>query len=250
MSGPLAGKIALVTGASRGIGKDTALALAKDGATVVVNYVSSAGPAEEVVKEIGSDRAVAMQADVSKIESVKSLVDQVVKKYGRIDIMACNAGQLVQNGNLEKITEETWTRCFDVNVKGPLFLVQSAAPHMPKGGRIILWSTTLAAFSGIMPNYLLYASAKGAVEQMTRVLAKDLGTKGITVNCIAPGPVMTDAFMEGKTQQIIDHLASTNPVGRLSKPEEVADMVRHIASPTMSMLNGQIIRLNGGMSVG
>ncbi|KAL2840290.1 hypothetical protein BJY01DRAFT_218579 [Aspergillus pseudoustus] len=246
----LSGKVALVTGASRGIGRATALALAKDGASVVVNYISSSAAAEEVVAEIGSDRAVAIQADVSKKDDITRLIKETVDRFGKIDILVLNAGLLWQKGDLLSIKEEDFDTLFAANVKGPLLTVQAAEPHIPDGGRIMLFSTSLAAFSMVQPNYLLYTASKGAVEQMTRVLAKDLGRRGVTVNTIAPGPIGTDAYYVGKTEEMVQMQSRIAPAGRLGKPEEVANVVTFIASEESQWVNGQTIRINGGMTVG
>ncbi|KAF2152624.1 putative short chain type dehydrogenase [Myriangium duriaei CBS 260.36] len=249
MSAPLAGKVALVTGASRGIGKAIALKLAQDGANVVINYVSSAGPAEDLVKQIGSDRAIAIQADMTSVAAGKSLLEQTVSKWGRIDILVLNAALLAQNGTLENTTEDQFDKLYACNVKAPYFMIQAALPHIPKGGRVVLFSTSLTASSNITPNYLLYVSTKGAIEQMTRVLAKDLGKRGITVNCISPGPTATDGFYEGKNDQIVKMIESSIPFGRLGQVEEIADMVSVIVRPEGRWVNGQNIRVNGGMTV-
>ncbi|KAL3462126.1 hypothetical protein BJX64DRAFT_259683 [Aspergillus heterothallicus] len=246
----LSGKVALVTGASRGIGRATALALAKDGASVVVNYISSSTAADQVVAEIGSDRAIAVQADVSKSEDIARLVKETVDRFGKIDILVLNAGLLWQKGDLLSIKEEDFDALFAANVKGPLLTVQAAVPHIPDGGRVMLFSTSLAAFSMVTPNYLLYTASKGAVEQMTRVLAKDLGRRGVTVNTIAPGPIGTDAYYVGKTEQMVQMQSNIAPQGRLGKPEEVANVVTFIASEESQWVNGQTIRINGGMTVG
>lgn len=250
MSGPLAGKVAVVTGASRGIGKAVALALGRDGATVVVNYMSSAGPAEEVVKEIGSDRATAIQADVSQVKASTGLIEKVVAKYGRVDILVLNAAQATPKGSIEQTTEDEFDRLYACNVKAPFFTLQTALPHIPDGGRVLLFSTSLTNWSNVSGNYLLYVSTKGAVEQMTRVLAKDLAKRGITVNCISPGPTATEGFYAGKTEQIVNHIVSTIPTGRLGRAEEVADVVTMIARPESSLVNGVILPVNGGFTVG
>ncbi|KAF7158945.1 hypothetical protein CNMCM5623_004124 [Aspergillus felis] len=250
MASRLAGKVALVTGASRGIGRATALALAKDGAKVVVNYISSSSAADEVVKEIGADHSVAIQADVSKLDDIKRLVQQTVDRFGKIDILVLNAGLLWQNGALDNVTEEDFDHLFSANVKGPLFTVKEAVPHIPDGGRILLFSTSLAGFSMIMPNYLLYAATKGAVEQLTRALAKDLGRRNITVNTISPGPIGTDAYFVGKSEQMVEIQSKLAPAGRLGKPEEVANVVAFLASNESQWVNGQNVRINGGMTVG
>ncbi|KAL2810317.1 hypothetical protein BJX63DRAFT_402342 [Aspergillus granulosus] len=246
----LTGKVALVTGASRGIGRATALALAKDGASVVVNYVSSSAAAEQVVNEIGADRAIAIQADVSKKEDIARLIKETVDRFGKIDTLVLNAGLLWQKGDLLSIKEEDFDTLFAANVKGPLLTVQAAVPHIPDGGRIMLFSTSLAAFSMVTPNYLLYTASKGAVEQMTRVLAKDLGRRGVTVNTISPGPIGTDAYYVGKTEQMVQIQSNIAPAGRLGKPEEVANVVTFLASDESQWVNGQTLRINGGMTVG
>ncbi|KAL2864392.1 uncharacterized protein BJX67DRAFT_361537 [Aspergillus lucknowensis] len=246
----LSGKVALVTGASRGIGRATALALAKDGASVVVNYISASSAADEVVAEIGADRAIAVQADVSKRADIARLVKETVDRFGKIDILVLNAGLLWQKGDLASITEEDFDRLFAANVRGPLFTVQEAEPHIPDGGRVLLFSTSLAAFSMIAPNYLLYTATKGAVEQMTRVLAKDLGRRGVTVNTIAPGPIGTEAYYVGKTEQMVQMQSNIAPAGRLGKPEEVASVVSFLAGEESQWVNGQTVRINGGMTVG
>lgn len=246
----LTGKTAIITGASKGIGRACALALGSQGANVVVNYVSSEGPAQEVVKTIGSDRAIAVKADVSDLAQGKDLVAKTVEKFGKIDILVMNAGVLMQNGSLENIEESDFDRLYNVNVKAPLFMVQDAQKHMSAGGRVMLFSTSLTTLSTITPNYLLYVSTKGAIEQMTRILAKDLGKKGITVNTISPGPTGTDGFYEGKNEQLLNMIKSWNPMGRIGEPEEIANVVSFIAGEESSWMNGQNFRVNGGMTVG
>jgi len=246
----LAGKVALVTGGSSGIGRATALALAKEGASVVINYSRSKGPADEVVAEIGSDRAIAIQANVGKVDSVKDLVAQTVAKFQKIDILVLNAASINGNASLDNTTEADFDEAFAVNVKGQYFLTQEAAKYIPDGGRVIFFSTSLTAVSTIMPIYLLYAATKGAVEQMSRVLAKDLGRRSITVNTISPGPTATDGFYTGKTEPILKAISAAHPAGRIAQPNEIADVVVFIASPESSWVNGQNLRVNGGMTVG
>lgn len=176
----LEGKVALITGASKGIGAATALELSSLGAKVIINYSSDPKPAEALVQKIGSDRAIAIKANAGSIPDIERLVQESVAWAGKIDIVIPNAGVLMMK-TLEQTTEADFTRTYDLNVKGPYFLVQKALPHIPKGGRVILTSTSVAANSAATPNYLLYTSSKGAVEQMTRLLAKDLGARGINV---------------------------------------------------------------------
>lgn len=177
---PLAGKVALITGGSKGIGAATALELASLGAKVVINYASDAAPADALVAQIGHDKALAIRADAGNVTEIARLIQETVAWGGKIDILIPNSG-LMLNKTLETTTEDDFQRTYDLNVKGPYFLVQKALPHLAKGSHVILLSTSLCAASGITPNYLLYVSSKGAIEQMTRVLAKDLGTKGIIV---------------------------------------------------------------------
>ncbi|KAF8316625.1 NAD(P)-binding protein [Clavulina sp. PMI_390] len=247
----LTGKVAVVTGGSQGIGKAISLALAKDGATVVVNYSRSQGPADATVQEIhaltgNASSAVAIQANVGVLADVESLVNQTVKQFGKIDILVCNAGKIYGNVDLKDTTEALFDEAFNVNVKGVYFMVQEAAPHIPTGGRIILFSSSLTFNSQIPPSYLLYASTKGAIEQMTRVLAKDLGRRGITVNTVSPGPTATDGFFEGKTEQMINFIERWAPSARLGKPEEIAGTVKFLCTEEAAWVNGQNIAVNGG----
>ncbi|KAF8316612.1 NAD(P)-binding protein [Clavulina sp. PMI_390] len=247
----LTGKVAVVTGGSQGIGKAISLALAKDGATVVVNYARSQAPADATVQEIhdltgSSDRAIAIKADVGVVKDVKALINDTVAKYGRIDLLVCNAGGMFLNTDLEHTTEELFDECFNVNVKGTYFMVQEAAPHIPTGGRVLLFSSSLTMNSSIGPPYLLYIATKGAIEQMTRVLAKDLGRRGITVNTVSPGPTETQGFLQGKSQELVTSIASAAPSARLGRPEEIAGVVKFLCSNEAAWVNGQNIPVNGG----
>ncbi|PGH16251.1 hypothetical protein AJ80_05274 [Polytolypa hystricis UAMH7299] len=174
----LTGKTAVVTGASKGIGRAIALSLAQRGADVVVNYLSSAQAAEEVVQSIGSDRAVAVKADVSDQSACTELVRAAVDRFQKIDILVLNAGLLAGDNSLENSSLEDFDRLFRVN---------EASPYIPAGGRVLFFSSSLTALSSVTPGYLLYAATKGAVEQMSRVLAKELAPRGVTVNTIFSG---------------------------------------------------------------
>ncbi|KAK4098559.1 NAD(P)-binding protein [Parathielavia hyrcaniae] len=200
-----AGKVAIVTGASKGIGRATAERLAADGASVVINYLSDSKAADEVVSKIGAERALAVQADASKIPDIEKLVAATVERFGRIDIVMPNAGVMSMH-DLAHTTEADFDRLFHLNVKGPLFLVQKAVPHMRPGGRVVFVSTGLNTSTGVTPAYLLYVATKGAVDQMVRVLSKDLGVRGINVNAVAPGPTGTELFYHGKSEQLLEML--------------------------------------------
>jgi len=242
---PLAGKVAIVTGGSKGIGKATAIRLAQDGAKVVVNYSSGAEAAAETVRLIGSDQAFAVKADAGNVDAIGKLVAATIEKFGRLDIVVACAAIMPLN-ELEKISETEFDSVMALNVKGPLFLAQKAAAHMKEGGRIILFSTTQCAASTVTGNYLAYCASKGAVEQMTRVMSKDLAGKGIMVNCVAPGPTATDLFLKGKPEQVIKFISNLNPQGRLGKPEEIADTISFLSGPSSSWVTGQVLRVNGG----
>ncbi|KAF3051261.1 hypothetical protein E8E11_010249 [Didymella keratinophila] len=246
---PLAGKVALITGASKGIGAATALELASLGAKVIINSSSDAAPADELAKKIGSERAIAIKANAADVGEIERLVEETVSWGGKIDILVPNAGLALMK-TLEQTKEDEFQRTMDLNVKGPYFVAQKATPHMPPGSHIILLSTSLCNSSTITPNYLLYVTSKGAIEQMVRILAKDLGAKGINVNCISPGPTATDLFFQGKSEELVNRIASSNPFGRIGKPEEIAKAVAYFAGEGSSWVNGQILRVNGGMTVG
>jgi 3-oxoacyl-[acyl-carrier protein] reductase len=179
---PLAGKTALITGGSKGIGAATATHLSALGAKIVINYSSSPAPAEALVATLGGPtRALAIRADASSLPDIEHLIASTVAwSGGSIDILVPNAGVMAMS-TLEQTTEAQFAQTYDLNVKGPYFLVQKALPYLSRGARIVFLSTSLCAASTVTPNYLLYVSSKGAVEQMTRVLAKDLGGRGINV---------------------------------------------------------------------
>ncbi|TPX18496.1 uncharacterized protein E0L32_011609 [Thyridium curvatum] len=244
----LQGKVALITGASKGIGKAVALRLASEGASVVVGYGTDKAAADAVVAEIGGpDRAVAVGADASRVADIERLVSAAVARFGRIDVLVPNAGRMAMR-TVEDTTEGDFDSMFAVNVKGPYFLVQKALPHMPPGSKVVLVSTTVAAFSSVAPPYLLYAATKGAVEQMTRVLAKGLGAKGITVNAVAPGPTATELFYEGKSEQLVNAIKGANPFNKIGEPNDVAEVFAFLSRPESSWMTGQVVRVNGGMA--
>ncbi|KAL4789764.1 hypothetical protein BDV19DRAFT_396700, partial [Aspergillus venezuelensis] len=243
----LSGKVVLITGATKGIGKATTLRVASEGASVVINYNSDSACADSLVKEIGEDRALAVQADVSKLPDLDRLVDAAVAKFGKIDVLIPNAGILPMR-DLEHTSEADFDFTYNLMVKGPYFLVQKAAKHIPSGGRVILVSTGVTVLSNIAPAYLLYASAKAAVEQMARVMAKDLARNGILVNCIAPGPTTTGLFLEGKSDQMLKMVAGFSPFGRIGEPEEIANAVSFLCGKDSSWVSGQVLRVNGAMA--
>ncbi|MFF2912349.1 SDR family oxidoreductase [Paenibacillus sp. NPDC057934] len=246
MGNNLSGKVAVVTGSSRGIGRAIAEELARNGAKVVVNYSSSPDKAEEVVSEIKQNggEAVAIQADISSVAQLEKLFEETVKVFGALDILVNNAGVMMTKP-LAAVTEEDFDKQFSINVKGTFFAIQQAVKHMGQGGRIINFSTSVA---GVMfPTYSVYAGSKGAVEQFTRQLAKELGPKGITINAVAPGPVNTELFTVGKSEEQIDGIRKMNAFGRLGEPEDIAGAVAFFASDASGWVTGQTLRVNGGM---
>ncbi|KAH8825589.1 NAD-P-binding protein [Flagelloscypha sp. PMI_526] len=245
---PLHGKVALVTGSSRSIGAAMVQALAAQGANVVVNYVTSPAAAEDLAKEInskGNGKAVTIKGDTSSVAGGTGLIDETVKAFGRIDILVLNAG-LMDNKPPAAVDEADFDAHYNINTKTPFFMAKKAAEIMEPGGRIIFISSSLTIGASITPIYLSYLASKGAIEQVSRVLAKDYASKGLTVNTISPGPTDTPLFTAGKPAAVIEAIAKQNPFGRLGKPEDIGPVVAFVASPGAQWLNGQNIRVNGG----
>jgi 3-oxoacyl-[acyl-carrier protein] reductase len=242
----LEGKVALVTGASRGIGRAIAVRLGRDGASVIVNYSGNAEAAREAVAAVqaAGGRAVAVQADLGKMADVERLFDEAIAHFEKLDILVNNAGVMF-NKALADVTEDEFDRIFAVNVKGAFFACQQAARRMADGGRIVNFSTSTTAL--MLPTYSAYVATKGAVEQFSHVLAKELGPKGITVNVVSPGPTDTDLFGQGKTEQDKQRFAQMAALGRLGRPEDIADVVAFLASDEARWITGQNLRANGGL---
>ncbi|WP_320035068.1 SDR family oxidoreductase [Halarcobacter sp.] len=238
-------KVAIITGSSKGIGKQIALHLAKLNITVVINYNSNKQEAQNLVDKIVSlgGNAIAFKADISKIIEIEKLFENVLNEFGKIDILINNAG-IMENNLLKDVTEEEFDRQFLTNVKGTFFSCQQAMKYLSNNGRIINISTSV---NGVMfPAYSVYAASKGAVEQITRQLAKEFGIKGITINAIAPGPVATNLFLEGKSKEQIDNLSKMNSFGRLGNVEDIANSVELLIDEKSQWITGQTIRVNGG----
>lgn len=245
----LEGKVALVTGASRGIGRAIAVRLGREGASVVVNYSGNAEAAREAVAavEAAGGKAVAMKADLGQVARVENLFADTVDRFGSLDILVNNAGVLF-NKLLADVTEDDFDRIFAVNVKGVFFACQQAARRMADGGRIINLSSSTTARPITLPTYSAYVATKGAVEQFSFVLARELGPRGITVNVVSPGPTDTELFGQGKTEQDKQRFAQTAALGRLGLPEDIADVVAFLAGHEARWITGQNIRANGGVA--
>lgn len=238
------GKTALITGASRGIGRAIATELARRGAAVAVNYLSSEDEVLDlldIVKKNGGT-AHAFKADIGDVREVENLFDGVINHFGGIDILVNNAGIMI-NTSIDQVTEEEFDRVFDINVKGLFFCCQQGARKMNRGGRIINMGTSVTRV--MLPLYGTYAASKGAVEQLTRVLAKELGPKNITVNTVSPGPTDTELFRKGKNEEQVASLAKMSAFNRIGQPEDIARTVAMICSDDASWVSGQTVFANG-----
>ncbi|MYM71316.1 SDR family oxidoreductase [Duganella sp. FT134W] len=241
-------QVAIITGASRGIGAAVAQRLAKDGFAVVVNYAGNVVEAEKVVAAItaGGGTAIALQADVADAAAVRGLFDQTIAQLGRVDVLVNNAGIMPsQLPHLAATDDDTFDRLVAVNLKGSFNTMREAATRLEHGGRIINFSSSLVGT--LMPGYAAYVATKAGIEGMTTILAKELRGKNITVNAIAPGPTATALFLDGKTPELVERLAKMAPLERLGLPEDIASSVSFLAGPDGGWVNGQTLRANGGM---
>lgn len=240
-------KVAVVTGSSKGIGAAIALKLAQKGAKVIVNYSGNQAAADETVSRITSTggQAIAVKADVSRKEEVEYLFDKTIEHFGKVDIWVNNAGVML-NALIKDLSEEQLEKQLDINIKGVFYSLQQAATKLSDNGSIINLSSTVTRT--IFATYGVYAATKAAVEQMSRIFAKEISSRGINVNCVLPGPTGTDLFLNGKSEELIKQLASTNAFGRLGTPEDIAEVVAFLASDQAKWISGQSIGANGGMA--
>jgi 3-oxoacyl-[acyl-carrier protein] reductase len=240
-------KVAIVTGSSRGIGAQIAKEIAQAGARVVVNYVGNKSAADQVVTDIeaeGGD-AIAIRADISNSAEVRSMFDSTVAQFGKVDILINNAGSIIYK-TIHDTTDEDFDRLFAINVKGTFNTLREAATRLENGGRIVNFSSSVTRL--MLPTYGVYSATKGAVEQLTRVFAKEIGSRGITVNSISPGPTNTELFTEGKSQEVINRLAGMAALGRIGEPTDIAHLVMLLISDEASWITGQNIGANGGFA--
>lgn len=244
---PLAEKIAVVTGGSRGIGRAVSLQLAAAGASVAVNYAGNQAAADETVRaiEAGGGKAAAIRADVGNPAEIHRLFDDAIARFGRVDILVNNAG-LALYRLVQDTTEEDFDRIFNVNVRGVFFALKEASTRLADGGRVINFSSTTTRV--MLPTYGAYSASKAAVEQLTRVFAKEMGARRITVNCVLPGPVNTDLFHEGKTPEIVARLAAMSAFNRIGEPADIARVVAFLAGDDAAWITGQNIGVNGGFA--
>lgn len=240
-------KVAIVTGASRGIGAHIAKTLSHAGAKVVVNYASDQAGADRVVANIHAAGGVALvvRADVSKTAEVKALFDAAIAKFGKVNMLINNAGIAIYK-IIKDTTDDDFDRIFDINVKGVFLTLREAATRLEDGGRIINLSSSVTRL--MMPTYGTYSATKAAVEQMTRVFAKEVGQRGITVNSLSPGPTNTELFTAGKTEETIKRLASMAALGRIGEPEDIARVVLFLVSDEATWVTAQNLGVNGGFA--
>jgi len=239
-------RVSIVTGASRGIGAAIARRLASDGLLVIVNYAGSDKAAAAVVASIekAGGRAVSCQADVSDPTAVRRMFDSAEAAYGGVDVLVNNAG-IMKLALLGESDDAMFDKTIAINLKGTFNGLREAAKRLRDGGRIVSLSSSVVGL--YQPTYGVYAATKAAVEALTHILAKELGSRGITVNAVAPGPVATELFLEGKDQSVVDRIRQMNPLGRLGEVDDIARVVSLLVGPDSSWINGQIIRANGGV---
>lgn len=244
----VAPKVALVTGASRGIGATIAETLAARGHPVVINYASRAADAEAVVGRIADagGRAIAVKGDVADPAAIRALFEAAEATFGGADILVANAG--IMDGALPKLadtTDEGFARLLDINVKGVFYALREAAHRLRAGGRIITLSSSVIGLR--LPGYGAYAATKSAVETMSVFLSQELRGRQITVNTVAPGPVATELFFTGKSEARVAQLAKLSPLERLGQPQDIAEVIAFLASAAGGWVNGQVLRANGGV---
>jgi 3-oxoacyl-[acyl-carrier protein] reductase len=236
-----------VTGASRGIGAAVAQRLAKDGFAVAINYASSSAEADALVAELtaAGAKAIAVKADVSKADDVRRMFEITEQQLGKVDVLINNAGVL-KTLPLADTSDALYDQTFDINVRGTFNTLREAAARMNDGGRIVNFSSTTLALN--MPGYAIYNATKAAVEAFTHVFAKELRGRNITVNAVAPGPIATSLFLDGKTDEQIQNFAKMPPLQRLGQPDDIAAVVAFLAGADAGWVNGQILRANGGVA--
>jgi 3-oxoacyl-[acyl-carrier protein] reductase len=242
-----ANQIAIVTGASRGIGAQVARRLAQDGFSVAINYASSSAEADALVAELQASgaKAIAVKADVSKADQVRNMFEVTEQQLGKVDVLVNNAGVL-KTLPLAETSDALYDQTFDINVRGTFNTLREAAARLNEGGRIVNFSSTTLALN--MPGYAIYNATKAAVEAFTHVFAKELRGRSITVNAVAPGPVATSLFLDGKTEEQIQAFAKMPPLQRLGQPEDIASVVAFLVGADSGWVNGQILRANGGVA--
>ena len=239
-------KIVIISGGSRGIGKAIALKLAQQNYTVIIGYSRNADAANELVQQIKQNQghAVAIKADVSKSKEVKELFKNTLTQFGRIDAVINTAGIAILK-SLSTFSEDEFNLIMQSNVTGTFNILQQAAQHVNNGGRILTFSSNVV--ETLPPTYAAYAASKAAVEVLTKVLSKELRGRNININVISPGPTTTEMFFEGKDSKTIDTFIKMSPLERLGTPEDIANVVYFLLSDEGIWINGQVLKVNGGL---
>jgi 3-oxoacyl-[acyl-carrier protein] reductase len=241
-------KGAIVTGASRGIGREVAKRLASDGFAVAVNYAGSTAKAEQVVAEIEKAtgrESIAVQGDIANAADVERLFKEAVDKFGEVNVVVNCAG-IMPLSPIAGEDLELFDKVINTNLRGTFVVLGQAARQVSPGGRIIAFSSSVVAKA--FPSYGPYIASKAGVEGLVHVLANELRGRNITVNAVAPGPVATELFLSGKTDAQIEALRKQAPLERLGQPEDIANMVSFLAGPDGGWVNGQVLRANGGFA--
>jgi len=243
---PNNGRVAIVTGASRGIGRAIASRLAQDGFAVIVNYAGSASAAENAVRGIAEagGRAHAIKADVSDSAAITAMFDETVTRFGGVDVLVNNAG-IMRLTAIADADDEAFDQTVAINLKGVFNGMREGARRLRDGGRIVSFSSSVVGL--YQPRYGLYAATKAGVEAMSRILAKELGKRSITVNVVAPGPVTTEMFLNANPPEQVERIKQMNPLGRLGEPEDIAGVIAFLTGPDGGWVNGQVLRANGGV---
>ncbi|EGD05179.1 SDR family oxidoreductase [Burkholderia pseudomultivorans] len=238
--------VAIVTGASRGIGEAIARRLAREGLAIVINYAGKAAEAEALARELANagGQAIAVQADVSDPAAVARLFDAAEAAFGGVDVLVNNAG-IMKLAPLADSDDALFDTQIAINLKGTFNTLREAARRLRNGGRIVNLSSSVV---GLKPEtYGVYTATKAAVEAMTGILAKELRGRSISVNAVAPGPTATDLFLHGKSAELIERMSKMNPLERLGTPADIASAIAFLVGPDGGWINGQVLRSNGGM---
>lgn len=239
-------RVAIVTGGSRGIGRETVTRLAADGFAVVVGYAGNRDLAEAAVKEVtaAGGRAIAVQADVADEQEVAALFDTTESEFGGVDVVVHAAGRLYLSpvADLDLAELDALHR---TNIRGSFVVAQQSARRIRSGGAVITFSTSIVGLA--LPGYGAYSAGKGAIEALTMILAREMRGRDVSVNAVAPGPTATDLFLDGKNEETIARLAAQPPLERLGTPADIAEVVAFLASPAGHWVNGQVVRANGGI---
>jgi 3-oxoacyl-[acyl-carrier protein] reductase len=240
-------RVAIVTGGSRGIGRETVSRLAADGFALVVVYAGRSADAQAAVEEVTAKggRAVAIQADIADEQAVSEVFDRAEQEFGGVDVVVNAAGVMNPGTPLVELSLDEFDRIHRTNVRGAFVVAQQAARRLRRGGAIVFFSSTVTRLR--QPGYSAYGSSKGAVETMTLILARELRGRDITVNAVAPGPTATALFLDNNSQEAIDRLAAAPPLERLGEPKDIAEVVAFLAGPAR-WVNGQVLYANGGIA--